>query len=61
MNGQMSRYKESLKNTSQPIPLSKVSDSVDLKALFSYAKSKNTKVSNLTEAEKRKFVVQLTK
>ena len=56
MNGLMKNYKESLKNTPQPVPLSQMKSSVDLKALFAYAKSHNKKVSDLTDAEKKNFV-----
>ena len=45
MIGLMKNYKESLKDTPQPILLSEMKNSIDLKALFSYAKANNMKVS----------------
>lgn len=56
MIGLMKNYKESLKDTPQPILLSQMKNSIDLKALFSYAKANNMKVSELSEADKKKFV-----
>lgn len=56
MTGLMKNYKETLKDTPQPILLSQMENSIDLKALFSYAKANNMKVSELSETDKKKFV-----
>ncbi len=57
MNGQMNRYKKSLKNTPKPVLPSELDQKkIDLKGLLSYAKSKNTSPAKLTEAEKGKFI-----
>ena len=56
MTGLIKNYKESLKDTPQPILLSQMKNTIDLKALFSYAKSNNMKVSELSESDKKKFV-----
>ena len=56
MTGLMNNYKETLKDTPQPILLSQMENSIDLKALFSYAKANNMKVSELSETDKKKFV-----
>ena len=56
MIGLMKNYKESLKDTPQPILLSEMKNSIDLKALFSYVKVNNMKVSELSEIDKKKFV-----
>ena len=57
MNGLMSRYKESLANTSKPIMPSQLANArLDLKGLLAYAKAKKVSPANLTEAEKKKFI-----
>ena len=56
MTGLMKNYKETLKDTPQPILLSQMKNSIALKALFSYAKANNMKVSELSETDKKKFV-----
>ncbi|MCD8018809.1 MAG: hypothetical protein LUF92_04275 [Clostridiales bacterium] len=57
MNGQMKRYKESLKNTSEPVLLSRVQKRVDLREIISYARKKGVPVAELSEQEKSKFIV----
>ena len=49
MNGQMNKYKESLKNTPKPVMPSEILNiNIDLKELIVYAKSKNiSPASNL--------------
>ena len=56
MTGLMKNYKETLKDTPQPILLSQIKNSIALKAIFSYAKANNMKVSELSETDKKKFV-----
>ena len=55
MNGQMTRYKESLLRTPKPIPFSQIKGTMDYRGLLAYAKSKGKKISELTQAEKAKF------
>lgn len=57
MYGQMKRYKNSLKNTPEPIMPSQIPQiNLDLKGLMTYAKKSGKKVINLTEAEKNRFI-----
>ena len=55
MNGQMTKYKESLLKTPKPIPFSEIKGTMDYRALLAYAKSQGKKVSELSQAEKMKF------
>ncbi len=55
MNGLMTRYKESLSKTPKPIPFSEIKGKMDYRGLLAYAKSQGKKVSELTQAEKKKF------
>ena len=52
MNGQMKKYKKSLERMSEPIMLSQMEKTMDLRALMQYAKNKGVKVSQLTESER---------
>lgn len=52
MNGQMRKYRESLKGMSEPIMLSQMEKTMDLRGLMQYAKDKGVKVSQLSESEK---------
>ena len=57
MYGQMKRYRESLKNTPEPIMPSQIPQmKLDLRGLMTYAKNAGKKVVDLTEAEKSMFV-----
>lgn len=56
MNGQMKRYKESLKEMSMPISLSQATKTMDLRGLMKYAKGKGVKVADLTETESVSFL-----
>lgn len=57
MCGQMKKYKESLKNTPEPIMPSQVPKiNLDLRGLMTYAKSVGKKVVDLTEKEKNMFL-----
>lgn len=56
MTGQMKKYRESLKKTSDPILLSQIHEKMDLRGLMAYAKEKNMKVSELSEQERMSFV-----
>ena len=57
MNGQMKRYKESLKNTPKPILPSQLQRTkLDLKGLLVYAKSKNMSPALLTDSEKAEYL-----
>lgn len=57
MNGQMSRYKESLKNTPKPVMPSQFAGTrIDLKGLLAYAKAKGVSPADLSEQEKERFV-----
>ena len=44
MTGQMKRYRESLKETPEPILLSQIQTKMDLRGLMKYAKEKGKKV-----------------
>ena len=59
MNGQMKKYKESLKSMRQPILLSQMTKTMDLRGLLKYAQDKGVKVSELTEKERMSFVRDL--
>ena len=52
MNGQMKKYRKSLERMSEPIMLSQMEKTMDLRALMQYAKNKGVKVSQLTENER---------
>lgn len=56
MNGQMKKYRESLKRTPEPIMLSQIQQKMDLHGLMEYAKKKGMKVVELTEKEKMSFM-----
>ena len=56
MNGQMKKYKESVKEMPEPIMLSQMTKTMDLRGLMKYAKEKGVKVAQLTEKEKLSFV-----
>ena len=58
MNGQMTRYKESLLNTPKPIPFSEIKGTMDYRGLLAYAKSQDKKISELTQVEKKKFYTE---
>ena len=58
LSGLMQRYKESLKTTQGPILLSSIPDmKIDYRALIQYAQSKGVQPAELSEAEKRKFII----
>ena len=46
MNGQMKKYKESLKETPEPIMLSQIEKTMDLRGLIKYAKEKVLRYNN---------------
>ena len=52
MTGQMKKYRKSLERMSEPIMLSQMEKTMDLRALMQYAKNKGVKVSQLTESER---------
>ena len=52
MNGQMKKYRKSLEGMSEPIMLSQMEKTMDLRALMQYAKNKGGKASQLTESER---------
>ena len=52
MNGPMKKYRKSLERMSEPIMLSQMEKTMDLRALMQYAKNKGVKVSQLTESER---------
>ena len=52
MNGQMKKYRRSLERMSEPIVLSQMEKTMDLRTLMQYAKNKGDKVSQLTESER---------
>ena len=56
MTGQMKRYRESLKETPEPILLSQNQTKMDLRGLMKYAKEKAKKVMELSEEERRSFI-----
>ena len=55
MNGQMTKYKESLLKTPKPVPFSQIKGTMDYRGLLAYAKSQGKKISELTQSEKKKF------
>ena len=58
MNGQMTRYKESLSKTPKPIPFSEIKGTMDYRGLLAYAKSQGKKISELSQIEKMKFYTE---
>lgn len=56
MNEQMQRYKDALKEMSEPVMLSQMTKTVDLRGLMKYAKQKGVKVAQLSEKERMSFV-----
>lgn len=56
MDGQMKRYRESLKEMSEPIQLSQMPKTMDLRGLIKYAREKGVKVADLTETERISFL-----
>ena len=57
MNGQMNRYKNSLKNTPKPVMPSQLKKvKIDLKGLMEYAREKNVSPAELTEKDKSKYI-----
>lgn len=56
MLGQMKKYRESLKNTPEPVLLSQIKQQIDLRGLMSYAKEKGVAVAQLSEQEKNSFI-----
>lgn len=56
MDGQMKRYRESLKEMSEPIQLSQMTKTMDLRGLIKYAREKGVKVADLTETERISFL-----
>lgn len=57
MNGQMSKYRESLRHTGEPVPLSRCPQiKMDLSGMLKYAKKKGVQPFELSEAEKKNFV-----
>ena len=58
MNGQMKRYRESLARTPEPILLSQCPRIIlDLRGMMKYAKSNRKKVIELTEDERKHFIL----
>ena len=58
MNGQVNRYKQSLKNTPKPVMPSQLSKThIDLKGLMAYAKTKNKAPVDLPDKEKEMFIM----
>ncbi len=61
MNGLMNKYRESLKNTQNPVLMSSLPKiKLDLSGLIKYAKSKNMQPSELTVEEKEKFYITIS-
>ena len=56
MTGQMKRYRESLKETPEPILLSQIQTKMDLRGLMKKKKEKGKKVMELSEEERRSFI-----
>lgn len=60
MNGLMSRYKESLQNMPEHIPLSKCEQiKMDLSGLLRYAKERGVSPSELSDVEKDRFIKRI--
>ena len=58
MNGRMSRYKESLKNTPDYMPLKQCPQiKMDLSGVLKYAKKKGVRPIQLSETERQKFII----
>ena len=58
MNGQMTKYRESLLKTSKPIPFSKIKGTMDYRGLLAYAKAHGKKISELSQEEKQQFYTE---
>lgn len=59
MNGLMSKYKDSLKNTSDHFPLSQCKPmKMNLSGLLRYAKEKGIQPYDLSEKEKEMFIIK---
>lgn len=58
MNGQMTKYKESLLKTPKPIPFNEIKGTMYYRGLLAYAKSQGKKISELTQSEKAKFYTE---
>ncbi len=52
IRGFMEEYRDSLEEMSEPIMLSQMENTMDLRGLMEYAKAKGVKVSQLTESER---------
>lgn len=58
MSGLMQRYRESLENTPGPILLKDLPPMIiDYRGLIKYAKEKGVQPVNLSEQEKKKFIL----
>ena len=60
MNGQMmnyNRYLESLKNTPEPILLSRMPVKMNIRKVADYAKDKGVRISSLSKEELKQFLV----
>ena len=57
MSTWMKRYKETLAEMPEPILLSEIHQKMDLRGLMQYAKEKGVRVSDLSEQEKRSFLL----
>lgn len=57
MSYSMKKYKESLRNTPDPIPFEQLPKiKMDLVGLSKYASAKGVRVSELSEEEKKRFI-----
>ncbi len=56
MSGQMKKYRESMKEMSEPVQLNKMTKTMDLRGLIKYAGEKGVKVADLTETERISFL-----
>lgn len=60
MNGQMKNYKEYLEKTYEPINVNSLPYFLDMKAISLYAKKRNIKIVELSQDEKKRFLIKNT-
>ena len=58
MNGQMRKYKESLRNTPGPVNMTDRTSVIDIPAIVRYAREKNVSLAELSEDERAMFIVK---
>ena len=56
INSWMKKYKDSIKDISEPVSITNMDCTCDIPGIFAYAKMKGVSVTELTDAEKRQFL-----